>query len=238
MVYHMACFHQKLPRCHSLIFLLLSPHPHVLNTPFQRFHFNPRKAHHARCSTTQFVRRRSLCPPWSGLCNWKFDIRKLLYFVWSPPWHDRTYIWTYLETILTFYLTCILTFYLAFFPAFYLALYLTFYLAFYLVFFLHSIWHCIWHFYLAFYLAFYLTYIQTFYLTFYLAFYLAFYLTYILPFYLAFYLTYILTFYQFYLTFYLAFYLMSGEEEDVMTSKNLTTLTWQMGNYKSYLCEP
>ena len=106
---------------------------------------------------------------------------RILYFVWSPPWHFKMYIWTY---ILASYLTYVLAFYLAV----YLTYILTFYLAFYLAFYLTYI------------LAFYLTYILAFYLTFYLAFYLAyilaFYLTYILTFYLAFYLAYILAFYR------------------------------------------
>ena len=100
--------------------------------------------------------------------------RKILYFVWSPPWHLYILL---LANLLAFYLTLYLAFYLAYLLAFYLAYLLAFYLTFYLAF------------YLAYLLAFYLAYLLAFYLAYLLAFYLAyliaFYLAYLLAFYLA-----------------------------------------------------
>ena len=51
--------------------------------------------------------------------------QKLLYFVWSPPWH--LYI-LFLANLLAFYLTYLLAFYLAYLLAFYLAYLLAYYL--------------------------------------------------------------------------------------------------------------
>ena len=99
-------------------------------------------------------------------CGWL----KLLYFVWSPPWHLYIFL---LANLLAFYLTYLLAFYLAYLLAFYLANLLAFYLAYLLAF------------YLTYLLAFYLAYLLAFYLTYLLAFYLTFHLAYLLAFYLA-----------------------------------------------------
>ena len=56
--------------------------------------------------------------------------RKLLYFVWSPPWHLYILL---LANLLAFYLTYFLAFYLAFYLAYLLALYLAYLLAYYLL---------------------------------------------------------------------------------------------------------
>ena len=50
---------------------------------------------------------------------------KLLYFVWSPPWHLYMLL---LANLLAFYLTYLLAFYLAYLLAFYLAYLLAYYL--------------------------------------------------------------------------------------------------------------
>ena len=110
--------------------------------------------------------------------------KKLLYFVWSPPWHLYIFL---VANLLLFYLTYFLTFYLAFYLAYLLAYLLGFYVANLLAF------------YLAYLLAFYLTYLLAFYLAFYLA-YLAFYLSYLL----AYILTYLLAFYLAYFLAYLS----------------------------------
>ena len=83
--------------------------------------------------------------------------KKILYFVWSPPWHLYIFL---LANLLAFYLTYLLAFYLAFYLAYLLAYALAYLLAFYL----------------ANLLAFYLTYLLAFYLAFHLAYLLAFYL--------------------------------------------------------------
>ena len=88
-------------------------------------------------------------------------IQKILYFVWSPPWHLYILL---LANLLAFYLTYFLAFDLAFYLAYLLAFYLTFYLAFYL----------------AYLLAFYVAYLLTFYLAYLLALYVAYLLAWIL----------------------------------------------------------
>ena len=110
---------------------------------------------------------------------------KLLYFVWSPPWH--LYIDLLLANLLAFYLTYLLAFDLAFYLAYLLAFYLAYLLAYVLAYYLA--------FYLAYHLAFYLAYLLAFYLTYLLAFYLAYLLAFYLACYLAFYLAYLLAFY-------------------------------------------
>ena len=80
---------------------------------------------------------------------------KLLYFVWSPPWH--LYIDLLLANLLAFYLTYLLAFDLAFYLAYLLAFYLAYLLAYVLAYYLA--------FYLAYHLAFYLAYLLAFYLT-------------------------------------------------------------------------
>ena len=62
---------------------------------------------------------------------------KLLYFVWSPPWHLYILLLAnllafYLANILALYLAYLLAFYLTYLMAFYLAYLLAFYLTFYL----------------------------------------------------------------------------------------------------------
>ena len=115
--------------------------------------------------------------------------KKILYSVWSPPWHLYIFL---LANLLAFYLTYLLAFYLAFYLAYLLAYVLAYLLAFYLTYLL------------AFYLAYLLAYVLAYLLAFYLAYLLAFYLANLLAFCLAFYLTYLLAFYLAYL---LAFYL-------------------------------
>ena len=95
--------------------------------------------------------------PQIGLCWGKYGdfedtwgAKKLLYFVWSPPWHLYIFL---LATPLAFYLTYLLAYLLAFYLAYLLANLLAFYLAYLL--------------------AFYLTYLVAFYLAYLLAFYLA-----------------------------------------------------------------
>ena len=156
--------------------------------------------------------------------SWDFN-EKILYFVWSPPWHLYLLLLAnlltfYLAHLLAFYLTYLLAFYLANLLAFYLAYLLAFYLAFYLAYLLAYLLTSYLAFYLANLLAFYLANILALYLAYpvalYLAYLLAFYLAYLLAYHLAnllaFYLANILTLYlayllAFYLTFYLAFYL-------------------------------
>ena len=77
---------------------------------------------------------------------WKLGEDKLLYFVWSPPWHLYIFL---LANLLAFYLTYLLAFYLAYLLAYVLAYLLAFYLA--------NL------------LAFYLTYLLAFYLAYLLA---------------------------------------------------------------------
>ena len=93
------------------------------------------------------------------MLNWNWEsikwgiwlIIKLLYFVWSPPWHLYILL---LANLLAFYLTYLLVFYLAFYLAYVLAYYLAFYLAYLLAFYLAYLSGIsIWHIYLAFYLA-------------------------------------------------------------------------------------
>ena len=139
--------------------------------------------------------------------------KKILYFVWSPPWHLYIFL---LANLLAFYLTYLLTYLLAFYLAFYLAYLLTyiltyllaFYLAFYLAYLLAYVLAYLLAylpaFYLAFYLAYLLAYVLAYLLAYLLAFYLASYLAYYLTNLLGFYLAYLVAFY---LTFYLAFYL-------------------------------
>ena len=80
-------------------------------------------------------------PVWSqmGVSEWGspiagwFTMEKILYFVWSPPWHLYILL---LANLLAFYLTFYLAFYLAYLLAFYLAYLLAFYLAYLLAFYL------------------------------------------------------------------------------------------------------
>ena len=140
---------------------------------------------------------------------------KLLYFVWSPPWHLYVLL---LANLLTFYLAYLLAFYLAYLLAFYLTFYLAFYLAYLLAFYLaylltfylayhtfwhsiwhifwHSIWHSFWHstwhiwhsiWHIFWHIIWHIFWhLMAFYLAYLLAFYLTFYLAYLLAFYLAF----------------------------------------------------
>ena len=64
------------------------------------------------------------------LSHHHFVVRKLLYFVWSPPWHLYILL---LANLLTFDLTYLLAFYLAFYLAYLLAFYLAYLLAYYLL---------------------------------------------------------------------------------------------------------
>ena len=109
-----------------------------------------------------------LCP-YFPMKHFSFSSKagKILYFVWSPPWH--LYIF-FLANLLAFYLTYLLAFYLTYLLAFYLAFYLAYLLAYLLAFYLANLLA----FYLAHLLAFYLTYLLAF--TFHLAYLLAFYL--------------------------------------------------------------
>ena len=63
----------------------------------------------------------------------RINRKKILYFVWSPPWHLYILL---LANLLAFYLTFYLAFYLAYLLAFYLAYLLAFYLAYLLAFYL------------------------------------------------------------------------------------------------------
>ena len=130
-------------------------------------------------------------------CYAKKEQTKLLYFVWSPPWHLYIFL---LANLLAFYLTYLLAFYLAYLLAFYLAYLLAFYLSYFLAYVLAYLLAS----YLANLLAFYLANILALYLEYLLAFYLTVYLAYLLAFYLAYFLAYVLAYL---LTFYLAFYL-------------------------------
>ena len=70
-------------------------------------------------------------PNWpTGINNHFQAIQKLLYFVWSPPWHLYILL---LANLLAFYLTYLLAFYLAYLLAFYLAYLLAYLLAYYLL---------------------------------------------------------------------------------------------------------
>ena len=144
-----------------------------------------------------------------------YDIHglKLLYFVWSPPWHLYILL---LANLLAFYLTYFLAFDLAFYLAYLLAFYLAYLLADVLAYLLAYLLVYVLAYLLAFHLAFYLAHLLAYYLANLLAFHLAFYLAYLLAYYLAnllaFYLANILALYlayflAFYLTFFLAFYL-------------------------------
>ena len=92
-------------------------------------------------------------PVWSqmGVSEWGspiagwFTMEKILYFVWSPPWHLYILL---LANLLAFYLTFYLAFYLAYLLAFYLSYVRAYLLAFYLAYLIA--------FYLAYLLAFYL----------------------------------------------------------------------------------
>ena len=64
---------------------------------------------------------------------WDDKIKKIIYFVWSPPWHLYIFL---LANLLAFYLTYLLAFYLAYLLAFYLTYLLAFYLAYLLAFYL------------------------------------------------------------------------------------------------------
>ena len=77
--------------------------------------------------------------------SWMVYDGKILYFVWSPPWHLYILL---LANLLAFYLTFYLAFYLAYLLAFYLAYVRAYLLAFYLAYLIA--------FYLAYLLAFYL----------------------------------------------------------------------------------
>ena len=95
---------------------------------------------------------------WEQINNNKWlRMKKILYFVWSPPWHLYIlllanllafyltfYLAFYLTFYLAFYLAYLLAFYLAYLLAFYLTFYLAYLLAFYLTFHLHIFWHSIW----------------------------------------------------------------------------------------------
>ena len=109
---------------------------------------------------------------------------KLLYFVWSPPWHLYILL---LANLLAFYLTYFLAFYLACLLAFYLAYLLADVLAYLLADVLAYL--------LAYLLAYVLAYLLAFHLAFYLAYLLAYYLANLLAFHLAFYLAYLLAYY-------------------------------------------
>ena len=126
---------------------------------------------------------------------------KLLYFVWSPPWHLYILL---LANLLAFYLTYFLAFDLAFYLAYLLAFYLAYLLADVLAYLLADV--------LAYLLAYLLAYVLAYLLAFHLAFYLAYLLAYYLANLLAFYLAYLLAYYlanllAFYLANILALYL-------------------------------
>ena len=130
---------------------------------------------------------------------------KLLYFVWSPPWHLYILL---LANLLAFYLT----YFLAFDLAFYLAYLLAFYLAYLLADVLAYLPADVLAYLLAYLLAYVLAYLLAFHLAFYLAYLLAYYLANLLAFHLAFYLAYLLAYYlanllAFYLANILALYL-------------------------------
>ena len=114
--------------------------------------------------------------------------KKILYFVWSPPWHLYILL---LANLLAFYLTYFLAFDLAFYLAYLLAFYLAYLLADVLAYLLAYVLAYL----LAYLLAYVLAYLLAFHLAFYLAYLLAYYLANLLAFHLAFYLAYLLAYY-------------------------------------------
>ena len=122
-----------------------------------------------------YNRKLFLGHPPPGIPTGTRTLGKLLYFVWSPPWHLYILL---LANLLAFYLTYFLAFDLAFYLAYLLAFYLAYLLADVLAYLLADV--------LAYLLAYVLAYLLAFHLAFYLANILALYLAYLLAFHLAF----------------------------------------------------